>query len=114
MFTHEKFEAYQLALEFNHLALQLMDNLPPGNTSLRDQLRRAAFSIALNIAEGTGKTGHADRLRFYAIARGSAMECAAICDIISLIDPKLNSGTDAAKAKLKSVVGILSAVCLSK
>ena len=80
MFTHEKFNAYQLSIEFADIALNLIDELPVGNSSLREQLRRAAFSVPLNIAEGTGKNSQADRRRFYSIARGSAMECAAICD----------------------------------
>ena len=111
MLTHEKFEAYQLAIEFTRIALQLMDELPSGSSSLRDQLRRAAFSVPLNIAEGTGKTGLADRKRFYAIARGSAMECAAICDVIALLDASFKTRTELAKRKLVSVVSILTSVC---
>jgi hypothetical protein len=45
MFTHEKFEAYQLAIQFTHVALQCLDELPPGNATLRNQLRRAAFIL---------------------------------------------------------------------
>lgn len=111
MFTHENFEASQFAIEFTQIALQLMDEIPGRNSSLRDQLRRAALSIPLNIAEETAKTGRADRARFYAIARGSAMECAAICDIIALIDEHLSPKTELAKRKLRSVVSILSTVC---
>ena len=114
MFTHEKFEAYQLAIAFTDIALQLMDDLPAGQSSLRDQLRRAAFSIPLNIAEGTGRNSQTDRKRFYAIARGSAMECAAVCDIIALIDKKFVPRTEAGKQKLQSVVSILSTVCARK
>jgi len=114
MFTHEKFEAYQLAIEFIHVALQCMDEIPPGNANLRDQLRRSAFSISLNIAEGTGKNGRSDRFRFYSIARGSAMECAAICDIIAILDSRLIPKTELAKARLKSIVSILSTVCSSR
>lgn len=66
MFTHEKFEAYKLSIEFTEIALQLIDELPPGQSRLCDQLRRAAFSVPLNIAEGTGKNTQADRKRFYA------------------------------------------------
>ena len=111
MFTHERFEAYQLAIQFTHLALQCLDEMQPGNANLRDQLRRAAFSIPLNIAEGTGKNGRSDRLRFYSIARGSAMECAAICDIMGIVDTRLLPKTELAKANLKSIVNILSTVC---
>ena len=114
MFIHEKFEAYQLAIQFTHLALQCLDEMPPGNANLRDQLRRAAFSISLNIAEGTGKNGRSDRVRFYSIARGSAMECAAICDIIAVLDSRLLPKAELAKAKLKSIVNILSTVCSSR
>jgi four helix bundle protein len=46
----------------------------------RDQLRRASQSISPNIAEGNGKGTNGDRCRFFAIARGSALECASIQD----------------------------------
>ena len=48
---------------------------------LKDQLRRAALSIALNISEGTGKSSMPDRCRFFEIAMGSIRECQAIVEI---------------------------------
>jgi hypothetical protein len=36
----------------------------------------------LNIAEDNGKTAEGDRRRYFEIARGSAMECAAIQDVL--------------------------------
>ena len=111
MFGHERFEAYQIAIKFVEIALQLVGSLPAGNRELKDQLRRASISIALNIAEGTGKTQIPDRLKYYAIARGSAMECAAICDVIALVDRHLTAKTTDAKALLKSVVAILTKIC---
>ncbi len=42
---------------------------------LTSQFRRAAVSIAANIAEGFKKAGRPDKLRFYNIAQGSIEEC---------------------------------------
>ena len=42
---------------------------------LSSQLRRAAVSIAANIAEGFKRTGKADKLRFYNTSQASLEEC---------------------------------------
>src|SRR5437762_7486404 len=44
---------------------------------LRDQAVRAATSVCLNISEGAGRAGSADKARVYAIARGENCEVAA-------------------------------------
>ena len=67
---------YQLAVEFYREAKA--KSLPH---YLKDQLRRAALSIALNISEGTGKSSMPDRCRFFEIAMGSIRECQAIAEI---------------------------------
>jgi four helix bundle protein len=42
--------------------------------SLRDQMRRAAVSVASNIAEGAERNGNAEFQQFIGIAKGSAAE----------------------------------------
>ena len=112
MFSHEKYQAYQLSVEYWETALSLIHKIPAGNSMLRDQLKRAASSIPLNIAEGCGRLEEKDRKRFFAIARGSAMECAAISDLLVRLAPNLKSQTEHAKETLLSIVKILSTVIL--
>ncbi len=55
MLGHEKLAVYQRSIEFFAVAVQVVDNIPKGNGTLVDQLRRVAISIPLNIAEEQGK-----------------------------------------------------------
>ncbi len=70
--------SYHLAVEFYREAKAKA--LPH---YLKDQLRRAALSIALNLSEGTGKSGLADQRRFFEIAMGSIRECQALVEVES-------------------------------
>ncbi|MBI2512041.1 MAG: four helix bundle protein [Opitutae bacterium] len=81
IFDHEKLKAYQEALRFIGWITPIIDRLP-GRVAAKDQLDRASTSIALNLAEGNGKRSHPDRCRFFDIARGSGVECAACLDVL--------------------------------
>ena len=74
MFGHERFEAYQISIKFLKVAINLADSIPTSYSMVKDQLKRAALSIPLNIAEGSGKSSIADKKRFYAIAWGSVLK----------------------------------------
>jgi four helix bundle protein len=52
--------------------------------ALKEQLSRAALSIALNLAEGRGKATRRDQVRFFSIAMGSVRECQAILMLAEL------------------------------
>ena len=52
-----------LAPYFASLAFQILEGLPRGHNALANQLRRAALSIPLHIAEGAGKPCPEDRAR---------------------------------------------------
>lgn len=82
--AHEKLDVYQCALHFLGLANSVIDQLPSGSKVIIDQLDRAALSIVLNIAEGVGKRSSADKHKFFASARGSAMECGGIFDVLKI------------------------------
>ena len=68
---HENLDVYRCAIEFLAFAFEVTSSLPRGEGELRDQLKRAAISVVLDIAEGIGKPTVADRARYHAIARGS-------------------------------------------
>ena len=111
MFGHEKFGAYQAAIEFAAVAAAIIDKLPAGHGKLVDQFRRASIAVPLNIAEGSGKSTYSQKRYCYAIARGEAMECAAIVDVLTVLGMiDLGKAKDA-KALLEKVAAILSAVC---
>ena len=78
MLSFQKLDVYRCSVEFLALSTTLAQNLPKGHAGLAEQLRRAALSIPLNIAEAVGRASEA--VRHHAIARGSAMECAAIVE----------------------------------
>ncbi len=111
MLDYERLDVYQCALRFAALSFQVLETMPRGHAELSDQLRRATISIPLNIAEGAGKTTDRERARYHAIARGSAMECAAIFDLLRLqaLVPPETAAT--AKALAVRMVSMLSKMC---
>lgn len=81
MFDFEKLVVYKKSKEFNYSVKQFLQKQNLDSTT-KDQLRRASFSIMLNIAEGSGRFTKKDKRRFYIISRGSAYECVAIFDYL--------------------------------
>lgn len=74
--TFEDLLVWQKAHQFVLAIYKLTKNFPRAELyGLSSQFRRAAVSIAANIAEGFRKRGKADKLRFYNIAQGSLEEC---------------------------------------
>lgn len=78
------FRTYDLAIEFYQKAAEV--SVPK---HLRDQLNRAASSIALNLAEGNAKFSYRDKARIYQIAYGSFRECQAVFDLSGIEDDEL-------------------------
>jgi four helix bundle protein len=111
MLSFQRMDVYRRAVEFLALVAKIERQAQRGNAPLQDQLRRAATSISLNIAEAAGRTGRADAARVYAIARGSAMECAAVLDALSVLGSiaqvELSLGTDL----LGRIVAMLTRLC---
>ena len=82
MFDFEKLEVYRKAKQLNIEISGFLESETQISRNKKDQLERAAFSIMLNIAEGSGRFTSKDKRNFYVISRGSVFECVAIFDFL--------------------------------
>ena len=82
VFKFEELKVYQKALDFVDQVYEVTKEFPDDERyGLISQYRRAAQSIALNIAEGAGDTD-AQFNRFLTISQGSSKEC-LVCATIA-------------------------------
>src|SRR5688500_4150161 len=105
-FDHEKLEVYRESLVFVAWASSLLEQTIRAG-DLKDQLDRASASILLNSAEGNGKYAPKDRCRFFDIAHGSALECAAALDVLVARTKATNEQIRPGKEILQRVVRML-------
>ena len=91
-FEFERLDVYQVSVDFVVVADAITEAFPRGRAYLKDQIRRAANSIPANIAEGVGEFSPNEKVRFYRIARRSAVECAShllVSQRLNLVDEQL-------------------------
>lgn len=107
----EDLECYQLAMKVFREGYKIASILPVEEKyNLADQLRRAATSDILNIAEGYGRYHYLDSLRFYYIARGSIMEVLSAliaCDDRKYTKAHISQQRELCHAALRSLNGYL-------
>jgi four helix bundle protein len=107
----EDLECYQLALEVLREAYRVIGCLPSEERyNLGDQLRRAATSIVLNIAEGYGRYHYLDCLRFFYTARGSLSEVLSafvVCDAVQYTTGDLPHQRQICHSALRSLNGYI-------
>ena len=108
MLHYEKLDVYKCAVQFLALSSHLAARVPRGNCALADQLKRAALSIPLNIAEAADKMTDHDSSRSFVIARGSAMECAAVLDACLTLGIGSPEQVRAGKELLTPIVSMLT------
>ena len=105
-FDHERLNVYQTAIRLVAWVADLLSHVPR-SFAVHNQLDRASTSIPLNIAEGNGKFTPADRCRFFDIARGSALECAACLDVLVAKRIAESGNMDGGKDMLVEIVSKL-------
>ena len=106
-FGNEKLDVYRLSIDYVAWVYGQADSLLGNHRSARDQWLRASQSISLNIAEGNGKTIEADRRRYFEIARDSALECAAIQDVLVVGNALDKEESSSHKTDLNRIVAML-------
>ncbi|MBP7937778.1 MAG: four helix bundle protein [Phycisphaerae bacterium] len=107
-FMFENLVVYQKAVDFADNVAGLTQGFPRGFYFLADQLNRAAFPIATNLAEGNGRFTKADRRHFFTISRGSVQECVPLLELArrrALISPQ---DAEALRGRLEEISRMLS------
>src|SRR3954453_12401393 len=109
-FDHEKLDVYREAIAFVAWLSVVMEETRRAG-EVKDQLDRASTSIPLNIAEGNGKYAARDRCRFFDIAHGSSLECAAGLDILvakgKLTPEQIRPGKEQLQRIVRMLMGLI-------
>lgn len=75
----QRLDVYRIAVDAQARIALLLPRCTP---VLRDQLEHASVSVVLNVAEGSGRYSRSEKRRHYSSAHGSAVESAAVLDLL--------------------------------
>ncbi len=110
---YQSFEELEVWKRACQLAVQVYGLLRESRDfALRDQMQRAAVSIASNIAEGSERGGK-DFIRFLRIAQGSAAELRTQCYIAAKVGMLTNEQMTPLVAELKEISKMLTGLSRS-
>ena len=80
--SHTKLRVYSTSSNLVIECYRITNNFPSTEKfALVQQIRRATFSVHLNLAEGCSRKSQLERKRFFEISRGSLIESDAAFDI---------------------------------
>jgi len=109
--SFQKLDVYRCTIEFLALSRGLRRHLPKGQCRVS---RATALRGSIDSAEHRGngrRTSEADGARHDAIARGSAMECAAIVDALDVLSDLEDAKREQAGDLLGRIVAMLTRLC---
>jgi len=85
--AHTKLNVYQFSQELALACYKVTKKFPPDEKfGMISQIRRAALSVHLNIAEGCSRKSGRERNRYFEIARGSVIEVDTAIEIAYKIE----------------------------
>ena len=104
-YKFENLEVWEVSLELADQVYEIVKLLPKSEEfNLKSQLRRAATSISLNIAEGSTAGTNAEQIRFLRISLRSLIEVIACLRLIEhrnyVLGPEQSNKTDLISNKL--------------
>lgn len=80
--AHTRLDVFQVSRSFVLECYRVTKNFPTEEKfAMVQQIRRAALSVHLNIAEGCSRKSFGERKRFYEVSRGSVIEVDTAFDI---------------------------------
>ncbi|MBK9939667.1 MAG: four helix bundle protein [Chitinophagaceae bacterium] len=92
--NHQKLDVFNTTRQFVSECYKMTNILPADEKfGMSTQIRRAAVSVYLNIAEGASRKSETERKRYYEIARGSLIEIDAALDIANDLEYLKNVDT---------------------
>lgn len=80
-FPQHRLDVYAVALELAQKSREAAGSIPRGDRSLADQMKRAATSVVLLIAEGANRRSPGDKRQRYSLARGECGELASAVEL---------------------------------
>ena len=105
--SHRDLEVWHRAIELAVIVYRVTDSMPKSETyGLTSQIRRAAASVAANIAEGSARRTTKDLMQFLAIASGSLREVDTYVEIIQRLQMPVE--TEALRHKIDEVGRLLA------
>lgn len=113
--NHQKLDVYSFSKTLVIECYKSTKTLPSDEKfGIISQIRRAALSVHLNIAEGASRKSEAERNRYYEVARGSVIEIDAALDIAKEINYSDNYKIDNLGEAIIRTFKILSGLIHSK
>lgn len=112
--SHTKLDVYSFSKKLCLECYKAVKNFPLDEKYiLTQQIKRAALSVHLNIAEGASRRSETERKRFYEISRGSLIEIDAAFDLAELFEYCLKADLpqldEAMKRTFKMLSGLINA-----
>ncbi len=116
--AYESFKELRVWQEAKALAIEVYKITAQGNITkdygLKEQLQRAAVSVASNIAEGYERNSDKDFIRFLYMAKGSLSELTTQLEIASAIGYLNNEGFDLMNNQCNKVGAMLTKLIKSR